>query len=54
MKMTMKKFEKTAKDKAMDKAGAKKAGTSVKKYEGSKTDRKEYKAAISRMNKGKK
>lgn len=39
-KMTAAKFEKSAKDKKMDKAGAKKAGTTLKAWEGSKADRK--------------
>lgn len=35
----MAKFEKSAKDKKSDKAGAKKAGMPVSKYEGSKADK---------------
>ena len=38
-KMTPKAFEKTAKDRKMDKAGAKKLGISVKKYENSPADK---------------
>ena len=49
-KMTAAKFEKTAKDKAMNKAGAKKAGMSVKVWEGSKADEKADRAAIKKMN----
>lgn len=52
-KMTMKAFEKTAMDKKMDKAGAKKSGMSMKKWEGSPADDKADKKAIAKMNKGK-
>jgi hypothetical protein len=51
-KMTAKKFEKTAEDRRMDRAGAKKDGVSVKKWENSAADRKADKAAVARLNKG--
>ena len=49
--MTLKKWESTKKDKANDKAGAKKAGTSVAKYEKSKADAREDKAEVKKANK---
>lgn len=52
-KMTMKAFEKSAMDKKMDKAGAKKAGVSMKKWEGSKADNAADKKAMSKLNSGK-
>lgn len=39
-KMTHAQFERSAMDKRMDKAGAKKAGVSMKKWEGSAADKK--------------
>lgn len=53
-KMTMKRFEKTAADKKMDRAGAKKAGMSVKKWENSAADKKADAAAVKKMNARKK
>jgi hypothetical protein len=53
-KMTMKAWEKTAADKKMDKAGAKKAGMSMKKWENSKADKKADVAAVRKMNARKK
>jgi hypothetical protein len=53
-KMTLKRFEKTATDKKMDRAGAKKAGVSIKKWENSKADKKADAAAVKRMNARKK
>jgi hypothetical protein len=52
-KMTMAKWEKTAADKKMDRAGAKKAGVSMKKWENSKADMKADKAAVKKANRKK-
>lgn len=52
-KTTAAKFEKSAKDKAMDKAGAKKAGVSLKKWEGSKADKAADKKVMAKMGKRK-
>ena len=49
-KMTMAKYERTAADKKADKAGAKKAGMSVKAWERSKADAKADRAAVSKIN----
>lgn len=49
-KMTMKQFERSKTDKAMDKAGAKKAGVAMKKWEGSKADDKADRAALKKIN----
>ncbi len=46
-------YENSLADKKADKAGAKKAGMSVKKFENSPMDRKADKAAMSRFGKGK-
>jgi hypothetical protein len=48
-KMTTAQFEKTAVDKRMDKAGAKKAGVSVKQWENSAADKKADAAAMKKM-----
>lgn len=49
-KMTKSQFERSAADKRMDKANAKKAGVSVKKWEGSKGDEKADRAALKKIN----
>jgi hypothetical protein len=53
-KMTPGQWEKSPADKKMDKAGAKKAGVSMKKFEGSKADNKADKAGLAKMNAKKK
>lgn len=53
-KMTMKAFERSAMDKKADKAGAKKAGVSMKKWEGSKADMAADKKMMAKMKKAKK
>lgn len=49
-KMTSKQFEHSAQDKKMDRAGAKKAGVSQDKWEGSKADRTADRAALNKIN----
>ncbi len=49
-KMTPAQFERTAKDKKMDKAGAKKAGVSIKTWERSAADKKADAKALKQMN----
>lgn len=51
--MTPAQFERSAQDKRMDAAGAKKAGESVRKYEGSAADKKADAKALAARNKGK-
>lgn len=48
-RMTRKAYERTPIDKEEDRKGAKKAGVSVKKYEGSKADRKADAREMRRM-----
>jgi hypothetical protein len=45
-------YEKSAADRKADRAGARKAGTSVKKYEGSPADMKADAAAMRKMRRG--
>lgn len=48
--MTMRQYEASALDKKKDRAGAKKAGTSVEKYERSKADAREDRKQLAKIN----